>query len=174
MATYSPSKITKDGNTYNFTDANAVDLTNNQTVGGNKEFTGTTTAHDVIPGATDTYSLGSSTNKWKSFNGVEPSDLSLPSDTSITIDTTGFAWGRNFTFTPSVNGHLFINIGSTNGIKALSLKTGRGEYYFSNQTNMLRFTMPVYKGKLVAILANSSAAETVIPGLTLFPLQGNV
>ena len=156
MATYSPSKITKDGNTYNFTDANAVDLTNNQTVGGNKEFTGTTTAHDVIPGATDTYSLGSSTNKWKSFNGVEPSDLSLPSDT------------------PSVNGYLFINIGNTNGIKSLSLKTGRGEYYFSNQTNMLRFTMPVYKGKLVAILANSSAAETVIPGLTLFPLQGNV
>ena len=155
-------------------DSNAVDLTNNQTVGGNKEFTGTTTAHDVIPGATDTYSLGSSTNKWKSFNGVEPSDLSLPSDTSITIDTTDFAWGRNFTFTPSVNGYLFINIGNTNGIKSLSLKTGRGEYYFTNQTEILRFTMPVYKGKLVTILASSSAAETIVPDLLLYPLQGNV
>ena len=176
--------IQKNGTTINTFTANSstdktvniqcVDLNSNQTVGGNKEFTGTTTAHDVIPSATDTYSLGSSTNKWKSFNGVEPSELSLPSDTYITIDTTSFAWGVKFTFTPSVNGHLFINISSSTGIRKLSLKTGRGEYYFSNQTDILRFTMPVYKGKLVAILANSSAAETVIPGLTLFPLQGNV
>ena len=41
-----------------------VDLTSNQTVGGNKEFTGTTTAHDVIPSATDTYDLGSSSTQW--------------------------------------------------------------------------------------------------------------
>ena len=41
-----------------------VDLTNNQTVGGNKEFTGTTTAHDVIPSATDTYNLGSPSYQW--------------------------------------------------------------------------------------------------------------
>ena len=45
-------------------DANAVDLTSNQTVGGDKEFTGTTTAHDVIPSATDTYNFGSSTAQW--------------------------------------------------------------------------------------------------------------
>ena len=130
--------------------------------------------NNFYPSTNATTNLGTSTNKWKSFNGVEPSDLSLPSDTSITIDTTNFAWGRNFTFTPSVNGYLFINIGNTNGIKSLSLKTGRGEYYFSNQTNILRFTMPVYKGKLVTILANSSAAETVIPSLSLFPCLGNV
>jgi len=292
-------------------DANAVDLTNNQTVAGNKEFTGTTTAHDLVPSATDTYnfgsstaqwnnayiksltingvacgdilthnasefvdvssnqtiagvksfsdlqtisygtkykgnkdayilpeftagysglsittlsfsqtlkignfvlddnnkpvldtskafiqvatgqnsnvnaclleprnstssSLGSSTNKWKTFNGVEPSNLSLPSDTSINIDTTGFTWGRNFTFTPSVNGYLFINIPASTGIRSLSLKTGRGEYYFSNQNNILRFTMPVYKDKLVTISANSTIAETVILSLSLFPCQGNV
>ena len=41
-----------------------VDLTNNQTVGGNKEFTGTTTAHDVIPSATDTYNFGSPSYQW--------------------------------------------------------------------------------------------------------------
>ena len=50
--------------TYDIHDANAVDLTNNQTVGGNKEFTGTTTAHDVIPSATDTYNLGSPSYQW--------------------------------------------------------------------------------------------------------------
>ena len=133
-----------------------------------------TKSRTLIPDVNNSRDLGTSTNKWKSFNGVEPSDLSLPSDTSITIDTTDFAWGRNFTFTPSVNGYLFINIGNTNGIKSLSLKTGRGEYYFTNQTGILRFTMPVYKGKLVTILASSSAAETIVPDLLLYPLQGNV
>ena len=41
-----------------------VDLTNNQTVGGNKEFTGTTTAHDLVPSATDTYNFGSPSYQW--------------------------------------------------------------------------------------------------------------
>ena len=45
-------------------DSNAVDLTSNQTVGGDKEFTGTTTAHDVIPSATDTYNFGSPSYQW--------------------------------------------------------------------------------------------------------------
>ena len=45
-------------------DSNAVDLTSNQTVGGDKEFTGTTTAHDVIPSATETYNFGSPSYQW--------------------------------------------------------------------------------------------------------------
>ena len=59
-----------------------VDLTNNQTVGGNKEFTGTTTAHDVIPSATDTYNLGSPSYQWNNayiksltINGVACGDI---------------------------------------------------------------------------------------------------
>ena len=59
-----------------------VDLTNNQTVGGNKEFTGTTTAHDVIPSATETYNFGSSTAQWNNayiksltINGVACGDI---------------------------------------------------------------------------------------------------
>ena len=128
----------------------------------------------MYPLSNNVWNLGTSTNKWKSFNSVEPSGLSLPSDTSINIDTTGFAWGANFTFTPSVNGYLFISIPDSTGTRKLSLKTGRGEYYFSNQTGILRFTMPVYKGKIVTIFASSTVAETVIPNLSLFPCQGNV
>ena len=59
-----------------------VDLTNNQTVGGNKEFTGTTTAHDVIPSATDTYNFGSPSYQWNNayiksltINGVVCGDI---------------------------------------------------------------------------------------------------
>ena len=59
-----------------------VDLTNNQTVAGNKEFTGTTTAHDLVPSATDTYNFGSSTAQWNNayiksltINGVACGDI---------------------------------------------------------------------------------------------------
>lgn len=148
--------------------------TNYDNIGLVFSFDNTNNNKSIYPVITNTCNLGTSTNKWKTINGVEPSDLSLPSNTSITIDTTSFAWGSNFTFIPSVNGHLFINIGGSAGIKKISLKTGRGEYYFSNQIEIFRFTFPVYKGKLVTILVNSTIAETVIPSLTLFPLQGNV
>ena len=63
-------------------DANAVDLTSNQTVGGDKEFIGTTTAHDVIPSATDTYNFGSPSYQWNNayiksltINGVACGDI---------------------------------------------------------------------------------------------------
>ena len=59
-----------------------VDLTSNQTVGGNKEFTGTTTAHDVIPSATETYNFGSPSYQWNNayiksltINGVAAGDI---------------------------------------------------------------------------------------------------
>ena len=55
---------------------------NNQTVGGNKEFIGTTTAHDVIPSATDTYNFGSPSYQWNNayiksltINGVACGDI---------------------------------------------------------------------------------------------------
>ena len=63
-------------------DANAVDLTNNQTVGGNKEFTGTTTAHDLVPSATETYNFGNPSYQWNNayiksltINGVACGDI---------------------------------------------------------------------------------------------------
>ena len=71
-----------------------VDLTNNQTVGGNKEFTGTTTAHDVIPSATDTYNFGSSSAQWNNayiksltINGVACGDI-LTHNASEFVDVT--------------------------------------------------------------------------------------
>ena len=63
-------------------DSNAVDLTSNQTVAGDKEFTGTTTAHDLIPSATDTYNFGSPSYQWNNayiksltINGVACGDI---------------------------------------------------------------------------------------------------
>ena len=59
-----------------------VDLSNNQTIAGNKDFTGTTTAHDLVPSATNTYNFGSSTAQWNNayiksltINGVACGDI---------------------------------------------------------------------------------------------------
>ena len=72
-----------------------VDLNSNQTVGGDKEFSGTTTAHDVIPSATDTYNFGSSTAQWNNayiksltINGVACGDI-LTHNASEFVDVSG-------------------------------------------------------------------------------------
>ena len=72
-----------------------VDLSSNQTVGGNKEFTGTTTAHDVIPSATDTYNFGSPSYQWNNayiksltINGVACGDI-LTHNVSEFVKVTG-------------------------------------------------------------------------------------
>ena len=66
-----------------------VDLTSNQTVGGDKEFTGTTTAHDVIP-----YNFGSPSYQWNNayiksltINGVACGDI-LTHNVSEFVDVT--------------------------------------------------------------------------------------
>ena len=41
-----------------------VDLTSSQTIGGDKDFTGTTGTRNVIPATTDTYDLGSATKEY--------------------------------------------------------------------------------------------------------------
>ena len=72
-----------------------VDLTSNQTVGGNKEFTGTTTAHDVVPSATETYNFGSPSYQWNNayiksltINGVAAGDI-LTHNVSEFVDVSG-------------------------------------------------------------------------------------
>ena len=71
-----------------------VDLSSNQTVGGNKEFTGTTTAHDLVPSATDTYNFGSPSAQWNNayiksltINGVAAGDI-LTHNVSEFVDVT--------------------------------------------------------------------------------------
>ena len=72
MATYSPSKITKDGNTYNFTDTTKIPLT------GTNELAGS-----IIPDTDFSYDLGSSSNNLKRvfthviYNGLNYKSISI-------------------------------------------------------------------------------------------------
>ena len=97
-------------------DSNAVDLTSNQTVAGNKEFTGTTTAHDLVPSATDTYNFGSSTAQWNNayiksltINGVACGDI-LTHNVSEFVNVTG---------NQTIGGYKeFNNAGASDSFKA--------------------------------------------------------
>ena len=71
MATYSPSKITKDGNTYNFTDTTKIPLA------GSNEISGS-----LIPSTDGTVNLGSPSYQWNNayiksltINGVACGDI---------------------------------------------------------------------------------------------------
>jgi hypothetical protein len=87
-------------------DSNAVDLTNNQTIAGNKEFTGTTTAHDLVPSATDTYNFGSSTAQWNNayiksltINGVACGDILTHNASEFVDVSSNQTIGGDKTFT---------------------------------------------------------------------------
>ena len=56
MATYSPSKITKDGNTYNFTDTTKIPLAGTNALSGS-----------IVPDTDNAYNLGDSTYGFASF-----------------------------------------------------------------------------------------------------------
>ena len=115
-------------------DSNAVDLSNNQTVGGNKEFTGTTTAHDVIPSATETYNFGSPSYQWNNayiksltINGVACGDI-LTHNASEFVGVSGNqtisgvkTFSSNITIQGSYNGNEF----SSNARTVLEFRANR-------------------------------------------------
>ena len=111
-----------------------VDLTNNQTVAGNKEFTGTTTAHDLVPSATDTYNFGSPSYQWNNayiksltINGVACGDI-LTHNASEFVGVSGNqtisgvkTFSSNITIQGSYNGNEF----SSNARTVLEFRANR-------------------------------------------------
>ena len=97
-----------------------VDLSTAQTIAGDKDFTGTTGTHDVIPATTDTYDLGSSAKEYNNayiksltINGVAAGDILthnasefFPVSGSNAITGTGF-------FKSTSDGQLQIGSGTS-------------------------------------------------------------
>ena len=60
MATYSPSKITKDGNTYNFRDTTKIPLTGTNALAGS-----------IVPDTDNAYRLGNSNMRYQSISAIQ-------------------------------------------------------------------------------------------------------
>ena len=128
---------------------------------------------NFIPSANNSYDLGSSTNKWKTLNGINPGALGLPSGNYDPIDTDGWdltgATGQ--IYTPTVNGWIFISIQNIAG-NYLSIVSGRGAVSIDGTgvQGGLRTMLPV--------IANESVVITIKTGgifaARFYPMLGNV
>lgn len=85
-----------------------VDLTSVQTIGGDKDFTGTTGTRDVIPATTDTYDLGSSAKEYNNAyaktvvtGGITLDNKAIDTDANgnMTYDGNKVLTNANLTFT---------------------------------------------------------------------------
>lgn len=105
--------------TKGYVDTHCMDLTSTQTAAGDKTFSGTTTTHDVIPAATDTYNLGSSAKEYNNayikaltINGTAAGDI-LTHNASEFVPVTGGPVMTHTSLSRSVNtSYLTLNGGT--------------------------------------------------------------
>ena len=90
MATYSPSKITKDGNTYNFTDATKIPLAGTNALAGS-----------IVPDTDNAYNLGDSSHNFKIVyakeirHGLSSGSLALSGGDGVTNGANLVLYGTN-------------------------------------------------------------------------------
>lgn len=141
-----------------------VNVAGNQTVSGNKEFTGSNTFNSILPNATNTYSLGSSSYQWSSvyaqsyyYNGTQwgldqPNTWSNINNFQREITLAG---DRNAYVAP-----MWTGVGS--GIAFLTQDASKGFYWgsYTNDANN-RKVLDTAKGNL-RIYAGESGSGTMV------------
>ena len=135
---------------------------------------------DIEPNANNTYECGTSTSKWKSFNGLNPGALSFP-DLSSGLDISGYITvvngvNKESLYTPPTNGWICVRLSRTNG--ALGVLLIQGDLAISGKNIEVESgvttadaTIPVIGGVQVSI--NSALADNVVSA-KFYPNLGNV
>lgn len=133
-----------------------------------------------LPSPTKEIDCGSSSNKYKSFNGVAPGLMSFP-DISAAVDISAYISvtdGQNIlsTYTAPADGWISINLGRSSG--SVGLIISNGNYSISGRDNSFPDAhrecpgiLPVFKNDTVTIL--SSLAGSVLWAY-FYPCQGNL
>lgn len=101
MATYSPSKITKDGNTYNFTDDTKIPLAGSNAISGS-----------LIPATDNSIDIGSST---KNIKTLYTKGITIDGKTIDTDSTGNMTYDGHIVDTIEEQGNGYIRY--TNGIQ---------------------------------------------------------
>ena len=134
----------------------------------------------VRPQFNNTTDLGTSTNKWKSFNGLEPSALGMP-DLSNGIDISSYITvvangNKESLYTPPANGWISVRLSRTSGSLGVLLiqggmaTSGKNIEVESGATTADAM-LPVVGGVQVSI--NSALADGVVSAY-FYPCLGNV
>lgn len=133
-----------------------------------------------VPVPSGELDCGSTSNKWKSINGINPGALSFPDfsnaiDISSYITVTGDSITHN-TYTPSADGYISVNLGRSSGAIGLVLSNGKietcvRENTFPDNHRECGGFIPVQKNDTVVI--TSCLADSIIWAYFI-PCQGNV
>lgn len=134
----------------------------------------------VFPQSDSTYNLGTSTNKWKTINGVNPGSLSLP-DVSQYINVGGSILPPGGTaislngavnyFTPTIDGWLSLAINSCSDLSVWASNARYGQRTTAPSTGQnLQVMLPVIANQKYEIYIIGSTLNTA----RLFPCLGNV
>ena len=142
---------------------------------------------DFLPSVNGIVNLGTSTNKWKSFNGINPGALSLPSNSYVNVDTTN--WDLTCqnelmgSFTPTADGWLMLHVANS-GTSEVNFWIIGGVIRINNKStlstsdnkNFNMITIPVEKDKTYNIYGNASeyVAGRSIAYCRFMPCRGNV
>ena len=125
------------------------------------------------------HNLGTSTDKWDTINGLEPSALGMP-DLSNGIDISSYitvnGGNKESFYTPTVNGWISVALTRTSGSMAVMLKQGNfassgHNIAQENGTITCNAMLPVKGGVQVSI--NSALADG-IDFAYFYPCLGNV
>ena len=118
--------------------------------------------------------LGTSTNKWKSLNGIDPGALSLPvTALNNTYDISGNITdltGGNNAITAARTGWIFVKSDNATEISIANTTTGMGASDHSASATTLMVSIPVTSGETLNIIANCTSIDKAY----LLPCQGNV
>ena len=131
-----------------------------------------------LPAPSGELDCGGTSNKWKTFNGINPGSLSLPDLTSgldisgyITLDTS------SNTYTPPANGWICIK-GVASGNSGIYVESTNGFYASANSIVDINSTslfvyvsFPVVKGEQYTIVLKSVNTSIVAK---FYPCLGNV
>ena len=129
----------------------------------------------LLPSTDNSYSLGNSTNKWSTINGLNPSSLGMP-DLSNGIDISSYITHLDKVvnnYTPPANGWLSIRVKKTSLVHASLMIYQTGGLLSSCETdefNISGTNLPVIANKNVEIYIYADSLASAI----FYPCQGNV
>ena len=127
---------------------------------------------DFQPNTDITVNLGTSTNKWKSFNGINPGALSLQGSGAIDISSNitvldGTAPNK---FTPQINGWLHINGTGTDAF----IYAVQGRVGMKSAGNQVSYRCAVLVPVVAGVEVNVTCKLTTLTWANITPCQGNV
>ena len=136
----------------------------------------------IFPSYSNEVDLGISSYKWKSFNGVEPSSLSLPSDRSARIDISSYftntGTGNTNDYSVPANGFIFLNLLNAFAVTCYSIdgtnNVNYAQSYFRPVDGQIYILFPVRKNDVFRTLWTANGGTITVTSAYFIPCQGNV